>query len=297
MPAKPARTGGDVEKTSAAAELPALSSPDKLIYPDDGLTKRDVYEFYRRIAPYLLPYLRDRPITLERLPDGIGGTRFFQKNTPAYYPEWIPRVELPREDGKPVRYVLVNDLPTLLYLANQGALTFHIWFSRVGTLDRPDFVLFDLDPGPAAFTDVIALARRLRVLLQGDGVEAFLKTSGKTGLHVFARWQRAGGYDAARAWALEVAGRVVEAVPERATVEIRKAKRGQRVYLDVMQNVRGHHAVAPYVLRPVAGATVSTPLDWRELKDDLDPKAFTLKTIFRRLARKQHDPMAGLLQE
>jgi bifunctional non-homologous end joining protein LigD len=273
-----------------------LTHPDKLYYPDAGITKADVFDFYRRIAPRLLPHLRDRPVTLERFPEGIGEGKphFWQKNAPAYYPDWVPIAELPTERGKPVRYVLVNDLPTLLYLVNQGALTFHVWFSRVGDLDRPDFVLFDLDPGEATFADAVAVARAVRRLLKGAGVEAVVKTSGKSGLHLLTRWEQGGGYDEARAWALGVAERVVRGLPERATVERGKAKRQGRVYVDVMQNARGRHVVPPYVLRPVPGAPVSTPLDWREVTPELDPKAFNLKTIFRRLARKKHDPMAGL---
>jgi bifunctional non-homologous end joining protein LigD len=273
-----------------------VTHPGKLYYPDAGITKADVVEFYRRMAPRLLPHLRDRPATLERLPEGVGEGKphFWQKNAPAYYPDWIPIVELPAGQGKSVRYVLVNDSDTLLYLVNQGTLTFHPWFSRVRDLDRPDFVLFDLDPGAASFADAVAVARALRGVLKGDGVEAFVKTSGKTGLHVLTRWERDGGYDEARAWALGIAERVVEALPERATVERGKAKRQGRLYVDVMQNAKGRHAVPPYVLRAVPGAPVSTPLDWRELTPDLDPKAFNLQTIFRRLARKKHDPMAGL---
>jgi bifunctional non-homologous end joining protein LigD len=273
-----------------------VTHPERVYYPDAGITKGDVFEFYRRIAPRLLPHLRDRPCTLERYPEGIGPgvKRFYQKNTPASYPDWIPVAELPTERGEPVRYALVNDLATLLYLVNQGTLTFHPWFSRVQDLDRPDFVLFDLDPGEATFADAVAVARHLHGVLRGEKVEAFVKTSGKTGLHILTRWEREGDYDESRAWALELAERVVEGLPEVATVERSKAKRGARVYVDVMQNAKGRHAVPPYVLRAVPGAPVSTPLDWREVTAELDPRAFNLKTIFGRLARKKRDPLAGL---
>jgi bifunctional non-homologous end joining protein LigD len=283
------------EEPPDADEL-EFTSTDKVIYPAAGITKGEVLDYYRTIAPRLLPYLRDRPVTLERLPDGLGGrgTHFFQKNTPAHYPAWVPRVELPTEEGKLVRYAVVNDVQTLLYLVNQGTLTFHVWFSRVGSLERPDFVLFDLDPGQAAFADTVAVAQELHATLKGEGVKAFVKTSGKTGLHVLVPWSGAGGYDEARAWALAVAGRVAEALPKQATTAIRKAKRGRRVYIDVMQNVLGHHAVPPYVLRPTPAATVSTPLAWDELTADLDPAAFTLQTIFRRLQRQKRDPLAAL---
>jgi bifunctional non-homologous end joining protein LigD len=270
---------------------------DKLMYPEEGVTKGEVIEFYRKIGPHLLPFLRDRPATLERLPEGLGNGKaphFWQKNTPASYPDWIARAELPSEQGRKVQYVLVNDLDTLLYLVNQGTLTFHVWFSRIEALDRPDFVLFDLDPGQAAFGDVVTIARELHAILKGDGSKAYVKTSGKTGLHVLVPWDADGGYDEARAWAGEIAERVVEALPDQATTQRSKVRRGRRVYVDVMQNAKGRHAVPPYVLRAVPQATVSTPLNWNELTSELDPAQFTLKTIFRRLARQKRDPMADL---
>jgi bifunctional non-homologous end joining protein LigD len=272
---------------------------EKLMYPEEGITKGEVLDFYQRMASRLLPYLRDRPATLERLPEGLNGSdapHFWQKRTPNYYPDWIKRVELPSQRGAAVQYVLVNDEATLLYLVNQGTLTFHVGFSRMADLDRPDFVLFDLDPGQASFADAVAVARALHTALQAEGRRVFVKTSGKTGLHVFTPWQRQADYDAARAWALDMAQRVVNALPDLATIERSKAKRGKRVYVDVMQNAKGHHAVPPYVLRAVPGAPVSTPLRWQELTPHLDPRAYNLKTIFQRLARQRLDPMAGLLR-
>jgi bifunctional non-homologous end joining protein LigD len=294
-------------KPSPRASRPYHSSPhtvsfthlDKILYPDAEITKGQVIEYYRRIAPRLLPYLRDRPVTLERLPEGLNGNdtpHFWQKHTPAYYPAWIPRVELPTERGDSVSYALVNDEQTLLYLVNQGTLTFHVGFSRLNALDRPEFVLFDLDPGRAAFADAVAVARQLHTILQEEGRRTFVKTSGNSGLHVLVSWEKQGDYDETRAWAMVVAKTVVETMPERATVERSKANRGRRVYVDVMQNAKGHHAVPPYVLRAVPGAPVSTPLSWREVTPELDPSKFNLKTIFRRLSRQKRDPMVGLLQ-
>jgi bifunctional non-homologous end joining protein LigD len=295
-----ARTLTRARRTSEPpADGVTYTHTEKLMYPEVGITKGDVLEFYRRIAPRLLPYLRDRPATLERLPEGMDGPdapHFWQKRTPDFYPEWIERVVLPSEDGTEVPYVLVNDEATLLYLVNQGTLTFHVGFSRITDLDRPDCVLFDLDPGQASFTDAVAVAKALRVALRAEGHEAFVKTSGKTGLHVLVPWERAVEYAEARAWALGMAQRVVEALSDQATVERGKAKRGRRVYIDVIQNAKGHHAVPPYVLRAVPGAPVSTPLRWQELTPHLAPRAYNLKTIFRRLARQQHDPMTGLLR-
>jgi bifunctional non-homologous end joining protein LigD len=284
-------------RKQSAHDRSSFTHLDKVMFPDVGITKGGVIEFYRRIAPRLLPFLRDRPATLERLPEGIGNGKtlhFWQKNIPETYPDWIMRVDLPTEQGKSVHYALVNDLETLLYLVNQGTLTFHIWFSRMQDLDRPDFVLFDLDPGHASFGDVVDVARELHAILNDEGVDSFPKTSGKTGLHVLVPWTAAGGYDAARGWALRVGERVVQNMPSRATVERSKAKRGGRVYVDVMQNARGHHAVPPYVLRAVPGAPVSMPLHWREIKAGLRPTDFNIRGIFSQLSRRKHDPMAAL---
>ena len=152
------------EPSTDAPDEVELTHPDRVMYPEAGLTKEDVFAYYRKVAGRLLPFLKDRPVTLERLPDGLaeGSPHFWQKDTPASYPGWIPRIELETERGKAVHYALVNDEPTLLYLVNQGTLTFHVWASRVADLDRPDFVLFDLDPGRAPFTDVVAVAKAIK---------------------------------------------------------------------------------------------------------------------------------------
>jgi bifunctional non-homologous end joining protein LigD len=268
------------------------------MFPEVGITKGDVLRFYERIAPRLLSHLRDRPMTLERFPEGLTGTQaphFWQKNTPSYYPEWIPRVTLPSEDGQLVTYALVNDAATLLYLVNQGTLTFHPWLSRLQNLDRPDFVIFDLDPGTATFADTVAVAKQLHTILAGEQVASYLKTSGKTGLHIMVPWHQAEGYDAARDWAMGIALRLVADLPDIATVERRKDRRQKKVYVDILQNARGHHAVPPYVLRAVPQATVSTPLTWAELTPTLEPRRYNLKTIFRRLARQKTDLMAPLV--
>jgi bifunctional non-homologous end joining protein LigD len=190
----------------------------------------------------------------------------------------------------------VNDQDTLLYLVNQGTLTFHVWLSRIHNLDRPDFVLFDLDPGEAAFTDVMIVAKALHECLQAEAVASFVKTSGKTGLHVLVPWEDRGGYAEARDWARQQAHAVVVDFPELATLAIRKANRRGRVYVDVLQNAPGHHAVPPYVLRAVPQACVSTPLAWDELTPHLHPQAFTLRTIFERLASQPTDPIAPLIE-
>jgi bifunctional non-homologous end joining protein LigD len=289
----PVASGG-----AASAGEVRVTHPERVLFPDSGLTKGDLFAYYGRIAGRLLPYLKDRPITLERLPDGLTGPdapHFWQKDTPEHYPDWIPRVEVPTEQGKTVRYAMVNDRATLLYLVNQGTVTFHIWASRVTDLDRPDFVLFDLDRGEAPFPEVVAVARAVRAVVEHQGRGAFVKTSGKTGLHVLVPCPWASDYETARSWARKQAECVVSEMPDRATTEIRKAKRQGRVYIDVLQNARGHHAVPPFVVRAVPGATVSTPLSWREVTGRLDPSAFNVQTVPRRVARQQADPFENLV--
>jgi bifunctional non-homologous end joining protein LigD len=275
-----------------------FTSLDRIVFPATGYTKGDVLDYYNQVSDFLLPHLRARPITIERFPEGVkeGAQHFWQKNTPAYYPAWVPRAKLPTEKGKTIEYTLVNDLPTLLYLANQNAVTFHIWFSRMQSLDQPDFVLFDIDPHQSTFANAIKVARKLHDLLDDEeGVANYLKTSGKTGLHVMTPWRaRDGGFDEARSWAEGVARRVAAALPDIATVERTISRRGNRVYVDAMQNAKGKHAVPPYTLRATPQGTVSMPLEWKELTAKLSPKQFDMKTSIKRIARRKKDPLAAL---
>jgi bifunctional non-homologous end joining protein LigD len=267
----------------------------KIMFPEAGITKGDVLKYYLKIADHLLPHLKDRPMTLERLPDGLAkpnSPRFWQKNTPVYYPKWIPRVSLPTEDGKRVDYLLVNDVDALAYVVNQGTITLHPFLSRVADLDRPDFVLFDLDPGEAKFSNVVKIANKLHELLDEQHVESFPKTSGKSGLHILTPWKQEGGYDKSRGWAESICKQVSDALPDIATVERSKSARNERVYVDSGQNARGKHVVPPYVVRAVPTATVSTPLDWDEVNAKLNPKKFTMDEVLKRV--KREDPIAEL---
>jgi bifunctional non-homologous end joining protein LigD len=275
----------------AGRASPALAikftNVDKVMFPESGITKGDLLTFYLQIAPVLIPQLRDRPITVERLPDGVreGAPRFWQKNTPDYYPAWISRVNFPHE-GKPVHYALLNDAHALAYFVNQGSITFHVWFSRVSDIGRPDYVVFDLDPSGAPFGHVVRIAQTLHRLLDAAKVDSYPKTSGKSGLHVLVPWRQTGGYDEARAWAVGIAKKVVAALPDIATTERSKAARRGRVYVDVMQNSQGRHAVPAYVVRATPEATVSTPLEWREVNAKLNPKKFTMDAVLKRVAKK-----------
>ena len=272
---------------------------DRVVFPESGLTKGDVLEFYSKVADKLLPHLKDRPVTVERYPDGVGEKKqhFWQKNSPEYYPKWIERLKVKDEDGKVVNYAIVNDLRSLLYLANQNALTFHISFSRKGSLKQPDFVLFDIDPHQSTFANAVTVAKKVHELLDEEGVENFVKTTGKSGLHVETPWdKKRGDYAAAREWALAIANRVAAALPKIATTERMIAKRGNRVYVDVMQNSEGKHAVPPYVIRATANGSVAMPLDWSELTARLTPGKFDLKTAMKRILGMKADPLAALLK-
>lgn len=281
-----------------------FTSEDKIMFPKKGITKGQIIEYYRAISPYLLPYLKDRPVTLERVPEGLlerDSPRFWQKNTPTYYPDWIMRAELISETGKPIRYALVNDLDTLLYLVNQGALTFHIWASTVHHLERPDFVLFDLDPGDAPFSHVVSLAKELHDLLDQHEVPSYLKTSGRSGLHILTPWTHPGSHDDARNWAMEIGVELEKRCGDIATLERAKHKREGKIYVDIMQNAKGHHFVPPYVLRAVPEATISMPLYWEELNTRLDPSRFDINFILKNISHiksdPESDPMRALLEE
>jgi bifunctional non-homologous end joining protein LigD len=288
-PSKPSKPSAPANRTVQFTHV------DKVMFPEAAVTKGDVLEYYLKVADKLIPHLRDRPITLERMPDGIGEDkpRFWQKNTPPYYPDWIPRVALSNDEGKVVHYALVNDAETLAYLVNQGAITFHPFFSKAQDLNRPTHVMFDLDPGGAKFADVVKIASALHDTLEGQGLPNFVKTSGKSGLHVMVPWRQRGGFDQARGWAMGVAEAVVRQLPQIATTERMKKARGGRVYVDVIQNAPEKHAVPPYVLRPTPQATVSTPLDWKEVTPTLDPRKFTIKTAPKRF-EKGPDLLADL---
>lgn len=292
------RNARPVAERTGSPEHPKLTNLDKVMFPGPGYTKGDLLDYYERVAGLLIPHLKDRPVTIERFPDGLGedSPRFWQKNTPDYYPEWIARVDLPGEDGKHTLYTVVNDVDTLLYLVNLGTITLHVWQSRIDTLDHPDYVVFDLDPGERSFEDVVTVAKTLHAVLREEEIDTFIKTSGKSGLHIIVPWTASGDYDEAREWMIEVAQRVIAEIPEIATMERMKNKRGGRLYFDVMQNVRGRHVVPPYVVRGVPEATVSVPLNWREVTASLSPKKFDIGSMLRRTARQKHDPFEELVK-
>ncbi len=292
-------TGKHAESMNVGGIQVDLSHTDKVLFPgEDKITKGDLIEYYAQVAGWMLPYLRDRPIAMARYPEGITGQRIFQKNVPDYFPDWITRAEVKKQDGV-LHHVICDKPATLVYLANLACIELHVFLSRVGRLDRPDQVVFDLDPPDADhFGDARVAALRLRELLADDlGLTSFVKTTGGKGLHVHVPLRADGDFAAARGFARQVGGLLVARIADVATMEQRKDKRGHRLYVDVMRNAYAQTAVAPYVVRARPGAPVAVPLDWDEVADSaLEPGQFTLRTAPRRLAElgQATDPWADL---
>jgi bifunctional non-homologous end joining protein LigD len=266
-----------------------LSNLDKVFFPDDGITKGDLIEYYRAIAPVLVPHLENRPFTMRRYPDGIDGKAFFQKDAPSHMPDWIPRwsaLVSTRERSRTKKWIefpLVNDQLALAWMANMACIDMNTWYSRVDKPDRPDFVLFDLDPTPEVpWSQTFEVARLLRGLLDGLGLASFPKTSGGKGFHILVPLDRRSTYEDSRAFAELVAGTIAASRPKLATTEWTKSRR-RGVLIDANQNGEGKTIASVYSVRPRPGAPVSTPLDWDEVTDDLDPAAFTIAAVLERV--------------
>jgi bifunctional non-homologous end joining protein LigD len=272
-----------------------FSNLDKIFWPDERYTKGDLIEFYRAVSPWLLPYLRERPLVLTRFPDGIAGKSFYQKDAPRFVPDWIRTERMWSEHaGRDIDYFVCDDVESLLYLVNLGTIPLHVWASRVAKLDRPDWSILDLDPKGAPFADVVKLALAAKRLCDSIGLPAFVKTSGATGLHVLLPLDGRCTYDESRSLAELIARVVNRELPGISTIVRKVSERGGRVYLDYLQNRHGQTIVAPFSVRPLAGAPVSTPLRWNEVGVRLDPRRFTVKTVLERLDR-EGDPLREVL--
>ena len=270
-----------------------LSRSEKVLFPEGGITKGDLVRYYRRIAEVMLPHLRDRCLTMHRFPEGLNGEGFYQKDIADYFPEWIDRETVAKEGGE-VTHVVCNKAATLVYLANQACLTMHVWLSRTDSLDRPDRVIFDLDPPDDDFAPIRMGARRVRAIMEEVGLAPFLMTTGSRGLHVVAPLDESAHFDEVRDFAHRLAQVLVGRHPEDLTVAHRKNKREGKLFLDYLRNSYAQTSVAPYSVRARPGAPVATPLDWRELDDpDLRPRRYHIGNIFRRLGQKR-DPWSGI---
>jgi len=275
-----------------------FSNLEKIFWPAEGYTKGDLVEYYRAISPWLLPWLKNRPVVLTRYPDGIEGKSFFQKDAPAFTPEWLRTVRMWSEQAKrEIDYFVCDDLASLLYLANLASIPLHIWASTVDTLEQPDWCVLDLDPKGAPMADVVAVARACKKLCDDLGLPAGVKASGSTGLHVLVPLGRQCTYEQSRTLGGLLARVIVAELPEIATVTRQVGKRGGRVYLDYVQNGHGRLLVSPYSVRPLPGAPVSVPLKWSDVTPKLDIRAFTIKNAPARMKRVKEDPLIGVLGE
>ena len=261
---------------------------DKVFWPEDGYTKGDLIEYYDKVSPYLIPHLQDRPLVFERFPNGIYGESFYQKDAPDHTPDWIRTQKMWSEDvERDIRYFIGADREQLLYIANTGNIQQNPWMSRVQHLDYPDYLVFDLDPVEAPFSSVQQVAIILKQVLDELGLRVYPKTSGASGIHVHLPvLENTFTYEDVRTFAGAIASIVVHRAPDLATiVRAVKKRKGHHVYVDYLQNIRGKTVASVYSPRPREGAPVSTPLKWEEFKKPIDPKAFTIKTIFKRLQK------------
>ncbi len=274
-----------------------ITHPEKVLFPDDGVTKGELAEYYERVAQWMLPHIKGRPLSLQRFPAGIGQRGFFHKDVPDYFPAWVGRVEAAKHGGS-VTHAIASDTRTLVYLANQNTITPHIWLSRADRIDRPDRLVIDLDPAPGSdFADVRRAARDAGELLREVGLEPFAQVTGSKGIHVWTPIQRRAGFDQVKEFADGLADVLTARNPDALTTEFRKAQRGGRILVDVLRNRYAQTVVPPYAVRPRAGAPVATPIEWGELSNSkLRPDGWTVRTVLRRLARKG-DPWALIGEE
>jgi bifunctional non-homologous end joining protein LigD len=268
-----------------------ISHPHKLLFPQDGISKEDVISYYQKISPTILPHLQDRPINMQRFPDGIDEEGFYQKEVPHFFPDWIDRTTVEvKEEGRDQSQVVCNKAATLLYLANLGCITFHRWLSKTDKIHHPDMMIFDLDPPGDDFESVRVAALHLNEHLQKARICSFVMTTGSRGLHVILPLDRSQPFDEVHEAAKRLAHLLVQEFPDQLTTEVRKEKRGGHLFLDYLRNAYAQTAVTPYALRPLPGAPIATPLDWDELHDPkLSAQRYTMENIFRRL-RQKSDP-------
>ncbi|MGH7613865.1 MAG: DNA ligase D, partial [Gemmatimonadales bacterium] len=280
--------------------LPAVQFTNltKVFWPAEGYSKGDLIGFYRAVSGWMLPYLADRPLVLTRYPDGINGKSFFQKDAPQYAQAFVRTVTIWSEDSqRELDYFVCDSEASLLYIANMAAILLHIWSSRVASLETPDWCILDLDPKGAPFTDVVTVAKTAKALCDDIGLPAGIKTSGSTGLHLLIPLGRQCTYEQSRTLGGLLARVVAAELPEIATVTRQVQKRGGKVYLDYVQNGHGRLLVAPFSVRPLPGAPVSTPITWREVTPKLDIRAFTIRTVPGRMQKLKQDPLIAILDE
>lgn len=264
-----------------------ISNSDKILFGKSGVTKGDLVEYYQKIAPLMLPYCENRPISMHRFPNGIHHEGFFQKEAGSYFPEWITRISIPKESDGVVHYVVIDKPATLIYLANQGCITPHIWLSRTDNIHKPDRMIFDLDPADFhSFADVQHVAKELKKILDECGLPTFCMLTGSRGAHIIVPLKRLHTFDEVRTFAHDVAKLLAQQFPQLITVTLHKASRGKRVFVDWLRNGFGATAVAPYAVRAHEGAPVAMPVTWKELLSPrMSSQKYTIKNAEKRIKK------------
>ena len=262
-----------------------ITHPEKILFPDDGITKGELASYYEAIAPVMLPHLRRRPITMERFHRGIGAPGFFQKDVSKGFPEWLKRVEVPKHGGT-VHHPIANDVRSLLWLANQNSITIHVWPSRTPNLYNPDICIFDLDPSKEDDLDTLrSAALKVRELLDDLGLPSWIKTSGSKGFHIAVPLNRRSDFGEVARFAHTIGRVLVSRDPGNLTQEFLKVDRGGRILVDTGRNGYSATYAAPYTVRAKPGAPVSAPCTWEEVeRGEVGPKTFTLRTMAQRIA-------------
>jgi bifunctional non-homologous end joining protein LigD len=275
----------------------AFTNLKKIYWPAEKYTKGDLIEYYRAMSKWMLPYLANRPVVLTRFPDGIDGKSFYQKDAPVFAPDWMSTIPIWSEDSqREIRYFICDCEEALLYLANMGSIPLHIWASREGSLELPDWCVIDLDPKEAPFSDVIRCAQVLRRVCESVDLPSYVKTTGKTGLHILLPLGRQCTYEQSRMLGELLARVVLRELGDIATITRHVTKRGDKVYLDYLQNRHGQTIVAPFSVRPLPGATVSMPLQWEEVDGSLDPRLHTIRNALDRIEKMGADPVFPVLE-
>lgn len=271
----------------AKAKKFEISNPDKVLFPKSGITKQDLIDYYILAAPYMLPYLKDRPISMQRYPDGINGESFFQKEVPHYFPAYIDRTNVNDPDEPVKEDAIINNIESLIYIANLASIPIHTWQSRRKKLHNPDQVIWDLDPSVEDFEGVRTGAKLLKYMLEELGLEVWLKSSGSRGLHLTVPIKPEFTYDEVKKFTRDVSEYMARKIPQLFTTEIRKNKRDGKIFIDFLRNGYGHTAVAPYSVRAIEHAPVAAPITWDELDEkDFHPQYFTIKNMPARLKKK-----------
>jgi bifunctional non-homologous end joining protein LigD len=267
-----------------------LTNTDKMLFPKAEINKGAFIDYYARISDIMLRYVKNRCISMNRFPDGVSAKSFYHKDAPDYFPDWIKLFPVKRSDGTTINYVVPENAATLVYLANLAAVP-HIWLSKIDHLDKPDRIVFDIDPPEGkTFGTIKKTALHLKEVLEDElGLTTFLMTTGSRGLHVTVPIKPEHDFKVVKEFSKQVARLLVDRHPDKYTLEIRKNKRGKKIFLDILRNEFGQTAVAPYAVRFITGAPIATPLHWDEIKKIKNSQHYNIKNIFRRLARYE-DP-------